>query len=104
MTITQLLKVTIGAAVLSGAMLLAPTIASAQVYANGAPPAIPDYQQPLAPGDGYIWTPGYWAYGDNGYYWVEGAWVEPPYVNALWTPGYWGFGFGDYMWNPGYWG
>ena len=26
-----------------------------------APPAIPDYSQPPAPGDGYIWTPGYWA-------------------------------------------
>jgi len=74
------------------------------VTAPAAPPAIPDYDQPQAPGDGYMWTPGYWAYGPGGYYWVDGAWVEPPYEGALWTPGYWGFGFGDYMWNPGYWG
>ena len=24
---------------------------------------LPDYDQPPAPGDGYIWTPGYWAWG-----------------------------------------
>ena len=58
--------------------------------ANVAPPAIPDYDQPPCPGDGYIWTPGYWAWGPDGYYWVNGAWVLPPYAGALWTPGYWG--------------
>jgi len=26
-----------------------------------APPELPVYEQPLLPGDGYIWTPGYWA-------------------------------------------
>ena len=69
-----------------------------------APPEVPDYQQPEAPGDGYVWTPGYWAWTGAGYEWVQGAWVEPPYVNALWTPGYWGGGFGGYAWYPGYWG
>ena len=51
-----------------------------------------------------MWTPGYWAYGDDGYYWVPGAWVPAPYVGALWTPGYWGWGDGLYPWHPGYWG
>jgi hypothetical protein len=68
------------------------------------PPPIPDYEQPEAPGDGYIWTPGYWAWTGDGYEWVQGAWVEPPYVNALWTPGYWGYGGFGYSWYPGYWG
>ena len=45
-----------------------------------APPAIPDYQQPPAPGDGYIWTPGYWAWTADGYQWVQGAWVLAPYT------------------------
>jgi hypothetical protein len=44
------------------------------------PPAIPVYQQPLCPTDGYLWTPGYWAYGPAGYYWVPGVWVAPPRV------------------------
>jgi WXXGXW repeat (2 copies) len=69
-----------------------------------APPPLPDYDQPADPGDGYIWTPGYWAWGAGGYYWVPGAWVEPPYVGGLWTPGYWGFYGGRYLFYPGHWG
>lgn len=72
--------------------------------ATDAPPPLPDYDQPPAPADGYIWTPGYWAWGPEGYYWVPGAWVEPPYTGALWTPGYWGFYGGRYLFYPGYWG
>lgn len=72
--------------------------------ADQPPPPLPDYQQPPAPGDDYIWTPGYWAWGPAGYYWVPGAWVEPPYMNALWTPGYWGFYGGRYSFYPGHWG
>ena len=30
-----------------------------------APPPLPVYDQPPIPGDGYIWTPGYWAWDDN---------------------------------------
>jgi hypothetical protein len=52
---------------------------------------LPDYEQPPAPGDDYLWTPGYWAYASMGYYWVPGVWVQAPYEGALWTPGYWGF-------------
>ena len=72
--------------------------------ATEPPPALPDYDQPPAPADGYIWTPGYWAWGPGGYYWVPGAWVEPPYSAALWTPGYWGFYGGRYLFYPGHWG
>jgi hypothetical protein len=43
-----------------------------------APPILPVYTQPVCPGDGYLWTPGYWAYGPDGYYWVPGTWVRPP--------------------------
>jgi hypothetical protein len=69
-----------------------------------APPPLPEYDQPPPPADGYIWEPGYWAWGPNGYYWVPGAWVEPPYMGALWTPGYWGFYGGRYLFYPGHWG
>lgn len=68
------------------------------------PPALPVYVQPVCPGDGYIWTPGYWAWGPGGYYWVPGVWVMPPRVGVLWTPGYWGWSGGLYAWHPGYWG
>ena len=68
------------------------------------PPALPVYEQPICPGAGYLWTPGYWAWDDDaGYYWVPGTWVVAP-VGMLWTPGYWGWNNGLYVWNAGYWG
>jgi hypothetical protein len=68
------------------------------------PPPLPVYAQPICPGPGYMWTPGYWAWNDDdGYYWVPGTWVVAP-VGMLWTPGYWGWGGGLYLWHAGYWG
>ena len=69
-----------------------------------APPELPVYEQPVCPGDGYIWTPGYWAWGDDGYYWVPGTWIEAPEVGFFWTPGYWGWGGSSFVWYDGYWG
>ena len=68
------------------------------------PPPLPVYAQPICPGPGYIWTPGYWAWDDDdGYYWVPGTWVVAP-VGMLWTPGWWGWEGGFYRWHGGYWG
>ena len=68
------------------------------------PPALPVYAQPICPGPGYVWTPGYWGWNDDdGYYWIPGTWVVAP-VGLLWTPGYWGWGGGVYLWHAGYWG
>jgi hypothetical protein len=69
-----------------------------------APPALPVYAQPPIPGPGYIWNPGYWAWGTTGYYWVPGLWVLPPAVGLLWTPPYWGWGPGGFLFHAGYWG
>jgi hypothetical protein len=91
-------------------VLLVPAGSRAQVAVavgisvHVAPPAIPVYVQPPCPVEGYLWTPGYWAYGPVGYYWVPGVWVAPPRVGLLWTPGYWGWGGGIYAWHAGYWG
>jgi hypothetical protein len=74
------------------------------VSINVAPPPLPVYVQPAPPGADYIWTPGYWAWGDDGYYWVPGTWVLSPSPGLLWTPGYWGWGGGAYIWHAGYWG
>jgi len=68
------------------------------------PPPLPVYAQPLCPGEGYIWTPGYWAYGPYGYYWVPGTWVLAPEVGYLWTPGWWGWGGSGFIFHEGYWG
>ncbi|HTW81080.1 MAG TPA: hypothetical protein VME23_16145 [Terracidiphilus sp.] len=92
--------------VLAFAISLIPASSYAGVFisVNFGPPVLPVYVQPVCPEPGLMWTPGYWAYGPDGYYWVPGAWVPAPYVGALWTPGYWGWGGGLYVWHPGYWG
>jgi hypothetical protein len=82
--------------------------ASAQIgiSVGFGPPLLPIYEQPILPGDGYLWAPGYWGYdySANDYYWVPGTWVYPPQPGFLWTPGYWGWGGGGYYFNQGYWG
>ena len=89
-------------------MLVAPTPARAQIAVDVsiqiAPPLLPIYVQPVMPDVGYMWTPGYWAYGTVGYYWVPGTWIQPPMVGVLWTPPYWGWVAGAYVFHNGYWG
>lgn len=90
------------------AMLAVPTTSSAQIRITVAfgPPALPVYEQPICPGDGYIWTPGYWAWdGDfDDYYWIPGTWVLAPEVGFLWTPPWWGWSDGVFLFHEGYWG
>ena len=95
---TTLRKLTIAAAfAVPAALLLHTPQAQAQIILQVgiAPPVLPVYAQPELPGDGYIWTPGYWAYGNEGYYWVPGVWVLPPQAGVRWTPAYLG-------WEGGY--
>lgn len=84
---------------------LVPASAHAGVFISVgfAPPPMPVYVQPPCPEPGWMWTPGYWGYGPDGYYWVPGTWVPAPYEGAMWTPGYWGWNTGLYVWHPGYW-
>jgi len=103
----SLLKRTLTSSLILAALaIVIPASASADVGISIAiaPPVMPVYVQPACPGDGYMWTPGYWAWGPDGYYWVPGVWVMAPQVGVLWTPGYWGFGGGAYLWHAGYWG
>jgi hypothetical protein len=71
-----------------------------------APPDLPVYDQPSCPGDGYIWTPGYWAWdpGFADYYWVPGTWVLAPQPGFFWTPGYWAWRGSGFVFTGGYWG
>ena len=96
------------ACMLALVVLGAPSQSTAQVRISVAfgPPALPVYEQPICPGDGYIWTPGYWAWDDvdQDYYWVPGTWVLAPEVGYLWTPPWWGWEGGVYLFHAGWWG
>ena len=85
-------------------LIPASSYAGVLISVGFAPPVLPVYEQPPCPQPGWMWTPGYWAYGDDGYYWVPGAWVPAPSVGVLWTPPYWGWSGGVYIFHPGYWG
>ena len=65
-----------------------------------APPPLPVYAQPICPGDGYIWTPGYWGWGGGGYFWHAGYWG--PHVGFYGGVNY-GFGYGGFGYQGGYW-
>jgi hypothetical protein len=73
-------------------------------WVDSPPPAIPYYEPPPAPEQNDIWVPGYWAWGEGGYYWVAGTWTQPPQPDYLWTPGYWAFNNSAFVWHQGYWG
>jgi WXXGXW repeat (2 copies) len=92
--------------VLAASLLALPASSFGGVFVSVsiAPPVLPVYAQPICPGPDYIWTPGYWAYGPDGYFWVPGTWVVAPRAGLLWTPGYWGFAAGVYGWHAGFWG
>jgi len=97
-----------GSLFLAVSLLAIPVPSRAQVAVGISvrigPPVLPVYVQPICPGPGFIWVPGYWAYGPDGYFWVPGTWVLPPEVGLLWTPGYWDWDDGFYIWHEGYWG
>ncbi len=100
---------------LATTILASPMIAAAPIPAAAqaeigisvqvAPPTLPSYAQPPLPSLGYIWTPGYWQWAQQGgYYWVPGTWILPPTVGMLWTPPYWAWAEGGYRFHAGYWG
>jgi hypothetical protein len=81
-----------------------PASAQIRISVGFGPPALPIYEQPICPGDGYLWTPGYWAWDGDDYYWVPGTWVLAPEVGYLWTPPWWGWENGAYFFHDGWWG
>jgi len=87
-------------------MMSAAAFGQVRITVGFAPPPLPVYEQPVCPGDGYIWTPGYWDWSDDDgdYYWVPGTWVLAPEVGYLWTPPYWGWEGDVFLFHAGYWG
>lgn len=102
MVVRSVRTVLLGLAVL---VMSSAAFAQLRISVSFGPPALPVYEQPLCPGDGYIWNPGYWAWDDvdQDYYWVPGTWVLPPDPDLLWTPPYWGWSDGAFVFYDGYW-
>lgn len=65
-------------------------------------PADVVYTRPAAPGAGYIWIDGDWAWSGGTYAWHEGHWGRPR-GGRTWERGHWQSGGHGYRWQRGHW-
>jgi hypothetical protein len=74
-----------------------------RVMIDIAPPALRIEPLGVAPGIGFVWTPGYYGYSGGSYTWIGGSWVRPPSPGVGWVePRYVRVG-GRYSFQPGRW-
>jgi len=73
-------------------------------YVTYGPPA-PRYYGAIgtAPGPGYVWTNGYWAWRGNRYDWMDGRWVRPPRGRHAWVDGDWRREGSGWRYREGHW-
>src|SRR5713226_1379725 len=69
-----------------------------------APPVLLVYSQPVCPGEGFLWTPGYWGWGEGVYIWHAGYWGPHVgfYGGINYGFGYVGVGYAGGYWNGGH--
>jgi WXXGXW repeat (2 copies) len=96
------------AAFIAGVLILLTGCAVEPVVVQQPPPAPPPAQTevvPVAPGTGYVWVPGYWAWRGprRGYVWVPGTYAVPAQPSYHWVPGHWAPRPGGWVWIEGHW-
>lgn len=84
-------------------LMLAIGAANAQVYVGIAPPRPLVEHRVVAPGPGYVWTPGYHRWDGRAYVWTPGAWVLPPHPHAHWVAHRWEHRRGGWVLVEGHW-
>jgi hypothetical protein len=72
------------------------------VVVVGAPPAPIVEQTVVAPGPGYVWIDGGWAWTDH-WVWRSGYWARPPRPGAVWVPGRYAYHNGAHVYYRGRW-
>jgi hypothetical protein len=75
----------------------------AEVVVKIAPPAAIVETRPAAPGEGFVWVPGYHRWDGNAYVWVPGGWQHPPRPHARWVAHKWVHKHGGYVLVEGHW-
>ncbi len=84
---------------LGGASTSSPATA---VVVSQPPPPPPVETFVVAPGPGYVWIAGEWAWNGR-WIWVAGHWGYPPYAHAVWVRGYWYQGSHGWCRAAGHW-
>ena len=62
-----------------------PAFSQVGVYIGTPPPPLRYEVDPPMPGQGFVWTDGYWNWVGTLYIWVPGRWQRPPYAGAYWS-------------------
>ena len=65
-------------------------------------PADEVYDAGVAPGPGYIWVDGEWAWGGGRYVYHRGHW-DNAHPGRTWQKGSWAHTSRGYHWNGGHW-
>src|ERR1019366_8448315 len=71
------------------------------LQAQQPPPPLPEYSQPECPGEGYLWTPGYWGFIGSRYRYHYGYWGRHIgyYGGINYGNGYVGVGYQGGYWS-----
>lgn len=94
---TTLLRTTLTVALLALGAAVGPVQAQVNINIGVNPPA-PRYEAVPQVQSGYVWAPGYWAYKDRNYVWVQGRpivqreghrWVPDRWEANKYRAGYW---------------
>lgn len=91
-----LLSTLLGCALIGGAN-------AAEVYVRVGPPHPVVEHRRVAPGPGYVWTPGYHRWDGRAYVWQPGVWVRAPRQHAVWVPHHWVHRRGGWVLVEGHW-
>ena len=98
-------------AVLAGAMLFTAACAGMELEGMSASFVFVDRDPPpprrevivAAPGPGYVWVQGHWAWVSNDYVWQPGVWVVVQPGRRHWEPGHWRHDRRGWYWVDGHW-
>ena len=93
--------------------------AQAVIVERGVMPAPRVEVIPAAPGPGYNWVPGHWAWRGTSWVWIRGHHIRGvvptipaevvevvparPSPTHVWVKGHYVFEGGHWMWRPGHW-
>jgi hypothetical protein len=72
------------AGLILAASLTAPAFSQVGIYIGHPPPPLRYEARGIAPGPGYVWGDGFWAWEGGRYAWHHGEWRRPPYAGAYW--------------------
>jgi hypothetical protein len=68
------------------------------------PPPPPRHEhRGYAPGPGYVWIDGYWAWHNGHHEWIAGRWEHPPHGHHEWVAARWEQHGGSYVFIEGSW-